>query len=209
VASENYSLALSLLDFVPNLAFLAGAVLLVLWARRTNGQLGAILMVAGSALVFVGGTTKAIWKLIVTIGGGDIVWLGELQFMLLAPGFLAMLVSASLALGHERKRQRAGWAAMAAWKIPLLAIMVLSSLGLHLILSTLAFRRKARVAGILYMVAVLCMLSLAGMASGEQSIARQWIEEGVNSVGQISFAVGSYLLYARYRSGGTKASPQA
>jgi hypothetical protein len=34
------------------------------------------------------------------------------------------------------------------------------------------------------------------MASSlEQTVANQWLEEGVNSLGQISFAVGSYLLY--------------
>jgi hypothetical protein len=41
------------------------------------------------------------------------------------------------------------------------------------------------------------MLGLAGLAGGEQSIARQWIEEGINATGQIAFALGSYLLYSR------------
>jgi hypothetical protein len=68
------------------------------------------------------------------------------------------------------------------------------------VLSYTAFRQRAHLAGALYIVAILCMLSMAGLASTEQTIARQWLEQGINSLGQIAFALGSYLLYARYRA---------
>jgi hypothetical protein len=197
---EIYSLGLSLLDFVPNLAFLVGAIYLVRWVWLTGSVTSVVTMIVGSALVFLGGTTKALWKLLYTLGTGDFWLLGELQFMLLAPGFLSMLVSVVLVLKQARKRWKAGWVAMAAWKIPLLATMTLSSLGMQGILSYIAFRRKAHLAAALYMVAILCMLGLAGLAGGEQSVARQWIEEGINSAGQIAFALGCYLLYSRFRA---------
>jgi hypothetical protein len=38
---------------------------------------------------------------------------------------------------------------------------------------------------------------MAGMAGGDQGIAEQWIEEGVNSAGQVASAGASVLLYAR------------
>jgi hypothetical protein len=155
-------------------------------------------MIAGSSLVLVGGTSKAIWKLLVTLGVGDFWLLGELQFMLLAPGFLAMLVSVILTFTAERSQGDAARLAMAPWKIPLLATMTVSSLGLQGLLSYLAFRRKARLAGAMYVVAILCVLSMAGLAGGEQSIARQWIEESINAAGQIAFALGSYWLYLRF-----------
>jgi hypothetical protein len=89
---------------------------------------------------------------------------------------------------------------MAPWKIPLLATMTLCSLGVHGMLSYLAIRRQAYLAAAMFIVAVLLMLGMAGMATGEQTVARQWVEEGVNSVGQIAWAVGSYLLYSRVRN---------
>lgn len=202
MANEAYSLWLSLLDFVPNLAFLVGAYYLVRWVWLTSSRLSVVAMIAGSSLVLLGGTSKALWKLLYTIGTGDFWLLGQLQFMLLAPGFLAMLVSVVLVLRQERERWKAGLVAIAAWKIPLLATMTLSSLGLQGILSYIAFRRKARLAAAMYIVAILCMLSMAGLAGGDQSVARQWIEEGINSLGQIAFALGSYLLYSRYRVDG-------
>ena len=127
-----------------------------------------------------------------------IFWLlSELQFILLAPGFLAMLASVLLVLRQERTRWETGLPAMALWKIPLLATVTLASLGLQGTLSYMAFRRKVYLAATMYVVAILCMLGLAGLASGEQTIARQWIEEGINTSGQIAFALGSYLLYSR------------
>ena len=195
--SETHSLGLVLLDFVPNLAFLVGAYFLVRWVKLTSSRLSVVAMIAGSALVFLGGTLKATWKLLYTLGIGDFWLLSELQFILLAPGFLTMLASVLLVLKQERKSWKPGSLAMAPWKIPLLGTMTLSSLGLQGILSYIAFRRKAYLAATIYIFAILCMLGLAGLAGGEQTIARQWIEESINATGQIAFALGSYLLYSR------------
>jgi hypothetical protein len=189
---------LSLLDFVPNLAFLVGAYYLVCLVRLTSSTLSLVLMIAGSFLVLLGGTTKALWKLLYTLGIGDYWLLGELQFMLLAPGFLAMLVSLVLVLRQERKRWETALVAMAPWKIPLLATMTLSSFGVYGILSYMALWRKARLAAGMYILTILCTLGMAGLAGGEQSVTRQWIEEGINTLAQVAFALGSYLLYSRF-----------
>lgn len=195
--NEAYTLGLSLLDFVPNLAFLVGAYFLVRLVMLIGNRFSIVTMIVGSSLVFLGGMSKALWKLLSTMRVADVWWLSELQFVLLAPGFLAMLVGVVLVARGERGRWKAGLPAMAPWKIPLLATMTLSSLGLQGVLSYMAFRRKAYLAAVMYIVAIVCMLGMAGMASGEQSVGRQWLEEGINSVGQIAFAFGGFLLYSR------------
>jgi hypothetical protein len=53
--------------------------------------------------------------------------------------------------------------------------------------------------GLAFLITLLCLIGMGGMASAEQTIPQQWIEEGVNSVAQISFAIGSYLLYRNYK----------
>jgi hypothetical protein len=88
---------------------------------------------------------------------------------------------------------------MALWKIPFLAVMTVCSLGLHSVLSYLSFRRRARLAGGMFVLAALALLAMAGLAGGEQTVALQWTEESINSVGQLAFATGSYLLFRRYR----------
>lgn len=203
----DYSLGLCLLDFVPNLAFLVGAYFLVRTAQLVKRRRCARMMMGGALLVFLGGTLKALWKLLYTTGVGDLRICSEAQFVLLAPGFLGLLLSAMMLARRERPAMAGGGPAvlgMAAWKIPFLIVMTLCSIGAYGILTTVAFRRGARLAGALFIVAVLCLFAMSGMASGEQTVARQWIEEGINSTGQLAFAMGSFLLYRSYRRGGAE-----
>jgi len=197
--TEGYSLKLCLFDFVPNLAFLVGAIFLVRAARLARGRRCAWLVASGSLLIFLGGMLKAIWKLLLTTGVGDVRLLSEVQFVLLAPGFLLLFIGVLVWARGDRLGARASGRpvlpAMAVWKIPFLAVTTLCSVGAYGLLAYIAFRRGARLAGALFIVALLGLLAMSGMAGGGQSVARQWIEEGINSFGQIVFALGSYLLH--------------
>ncbi len=198
---ETYTLPLVLLDFVPNIAFLVGAFFLVRTVRLARGQSCSRMCMGGSLLVFSGGILKATWKLLFTLGIADIQWMSDIQFILLAPGFLALLVTTILLARTRTFQAPTVVLAMATWKIPLLAMMTLSSLGAQGILTYISFKRKARIAAYLFIVAVLCMLGMSGMASGsEQTVATQWIEESMNTIGQVAFAVACWLLYRNYTS---------
>ncbi len=183
------------MDFVPSLAFLVGSYFLARFVRLQRNPFSFVVVVAGSSLVFLGGAFQALWKLLYTLGVADIRLMSNLQFVLLAPGFLTMLLGVIAVARRERRAWKTALLGIAPWKIPLLATMTLCSLGVQGILTHLAFRRRARLAAAMYILAVLCMFGMAGMAGGEQSIARQWVEESINSLGQIAYALGSYLLY--------------
>lgn len=196
---ETYTLPLVLLDFVPNIAFLVGAFFLVRTVMLARGKPCSRMCMSGALLVFAGGILKATWKLLYTLGIADIQWMSQIQFILLAPGFLALLVTAILLARAKPFKAPAIAMAMAGWKIPLLAIMTLSSLGAQGILTYISFKRKVPLAAYLFIVAVLCMLGMSGMASGsEQTVAAQWIEESMNSIGQIAFAAACWLLHRNY-----------
>jgi hypothetical protein len=192
-----YSLSLALFDFVPILAFLVGAYFLVRIAVQHRGTPCGRMMLAGTGLVFTGGFLKASWKILYVLDVGDFQFMSEAQFILLSIGFTGMLVAVSYLARSLARGETLGAALMiSTWKIPFLTIMTICSLGAHGILSFISFKKKAPLAGTLFILAILCMLGMSGMASSlEQTVANQWLEEGVNSVGQISFAVGSYLLY--------------
>jgi hypothetical protein len=198
-----YTIELCLLDFVPNLAFLVGAFFLVRMARLARGRRCAWLMTSGALLIFLGGTLKAIWKLLYTTGIGDVRIFGEAQFVLLAPGYLLLLASIVALTRGDRSVARAGGRptvlALAVWKIPFLIVTTLCSIGAYGFLTYIAFRRGARLAGVLLILALACLFAMSGMASGEQTVARQWIEEGINSAGQSAFAAGSFLIYRTFR----------
>lgn len=195
---ETYPLALALFDFVPNLAFLIGAFFLVKLVQRERGARCARMLMAGTTLIFLGGTLKAVWKLLYTLQLADLQLLSTQQFVLSGFGFLAMLTAIILlarGLRTGSKPRMPGMLALAPWKIPFLAVMTISSLGAGGILAYIAFRRRAWLSGVLFAVFVISLLAMAGMSSGSQTVAAQWLEEAVNSIGQISFAVAAYGLY--------------
>jgi hypothetical protein len=78
--------------------------------------------------------------------------------------------------------------------------MTVTSLGAHGMLTYIAFRRKAPRAAAGFIIAFLGVLAMGGMASAQQTIALQWIEESINSVGQLGFMAGSILLYKNYKT---------
>jgi hypothetical protein len=198
--NEGYTLSLALFDFVPNMAFLVGAYFLVRLVLMERGTRCGRMMMAGTLLVFLGGFFKATWKLLYATGTADIQWMSQIQFVLLAPGFLAMLVAIILTARQQRESGKLPLLAIAPWKIPLLAVMTICSIGAQGVLTYIAFRRRVKVAGFLFALAVLCTFGMGGLASGEQTVAKQWIEESINAVGQISFAIGSFLLYRDFRN---------
>lgn len=193
-----YPLALALYDFVPVAFFFIGAIFLVRMAKLMCSVRGGRLATAGSALVFLGGFLKAIWKLLYTIGAGDFQMLSESQFVLLAPGFLALLIVVIWMARSERvvkEREAAIILAMAAWKIPFLIVMTLTSMGVQGILTYTSFRRGEKRAAAGFIVAFLCLVGLGAMASSEQTLIKQWIEQSINTIGQLGFMLGSILLY--------------
>ncbi len=197
---EAYPLSLALFDFVPVTLFLVGAFFLVRIAIQMRGSPCGRMAMAGSLLVFLGGFLKATWKLLYAAELADIRWMSEVQFALVAPGFLALLVTAILMARGRTQTAAPPVMAIAAWKIPLLAIMTLSSMGAQGILAYLSFRRKARLAAVGFIVAFLCLVAMGAMASGEQTVARQWVEESINTLGQLGFMVGAVLLHRNVRA---------
>lgn len=197
-----YTIGLVILDFVPVFAFLVAAFFLVKITLLTRGKPCGRMMMAGTLLVFTGGFLKVIWKLLYTLNIANLKIMSELQFILLAFGFFAMLVSIILITQKEKGNAHPGNTviAMAAWKIPFLAVMTICSLGAQGILTYISFQKKARLAAAMFILAVLCMLGMSGMASSvEQTITMQWVEESINTTGQIALAIGSYLLYRVFK----------
>ncbi len=203
VIEETYPLALALFDFTPVTFFLIGAYFLVHIATRMRGFRCGRLAVAGSLFIFLGGFLKAIWKLLYTIGVGNFQLLSESQFVLVAPGFLALLLAVIWMARSERMGKMGNASpilAIAPWKIPLLIVMTLACMGVQGILAYIAFRHNAKFAAAGFIVAFLCLVGMGALASGEQTLARQWIEQSINAVGQLGFMIGSILLHRNVKS---------
>jgi len=205
---ETYPLSIAIFDFVPVFMFLVGAFFLTRIAIQQRSTACGRMVMAGALLIFLGGLLKAIWKLLYTVNIADIQWMSQIQFILVAPGFVALLVVAILIARGRRKSKATPLLAIAVWKIPLLAIMTLASMGANGILTYISFRRGARLAGAAFVVAFLALVGMGAMASGEQTLARQWIEESMNTVGQLGFMLGSIWLYQNFQTQGSEINCQ-
>jgi len=197
--NETYSIGLALLDFVPNIAFLVGAFFLVKIALLVRGTKCSRMVMAGSLLIALGGILKATWKLLYAANVGDFQLMSQAQFVLVAPGFLAILV-AVIIMARKSTKVAMPLLALAGWKMPFLFVMTLCSLGAQGILAYISFQRKAKLAAVGFIIAFMGLLAMGGLASAEQTVAMQWIEESINSLGQIGFMFGSILLFNNYKS---------
>lgn len=127
--------------------------------------------------------------------------MSQAQFILLAPGFLALLIAIIL-MARKIRNIAASVIAIVPWKVPLLAVMTLSSMGSQGILAYMAFQRRNILAAAGFIIAFLCLVAMGAMASGEQTLARQWIEESINVIGELGFMLGAILLYRDYKLNG-------
>ena len=199
--NESYSIGLALMDYVPNIAFLIGAFYLVRIIVSARGKACSRMVMAGAILIALGGLLKATWKLLYAADAGNFQFLSQVQFTLIAPGFLALAV-AVIILARKRSKKATPLAAVVAWKVPFLAIMTICSMAANGILTYISFKRGAKLAAIGYILAFLALIAMGGMASAEQSVAMQWIEESINSIGQIGFMFGGILLFKNYKKFG-------
>ncbi len=200
------SLSLALVDFLPSLFFFTGSIFIVRLAYRMRGKNCGLLALAGTFMVFMGGFFKAAGKLIYALNGTDVVFFNQGQFVWLGLGFLGLLLAAIL-LARRTRAAASGTvvmpafaAAMALWKMPFLFLMTLASLGVNGIFAYLSFRRKLYWAAAGFVVAFLCLLAMGGMASAEQTLPQQWIEEITNSLGNLGFMLGGIVLDRKFGS---------
>ena len=192
---ENYTLSLALVDYLPSIAFGVGAYFLTRFGYSIKGKLGSGIMALGSCLVFIGGLSKATWKLLLVLYELDSRLFDDSLFILQAPGFCLMLI-ASITITRSRYIKSNKLPVIALWKVPLLAVVTISSLGMYGTLASYSYRNHLRTAGWFFVLTIIIVLGMSGMASwGDQTIVRQWIEEGINTIGQLSFAMGSIILF--------------
>jgi hypothetical protein len=112
-----------------------------------------------------------------------------------------------MARGHKLTSSSSVLPAMAAWKIPFLFVLTVTSLGAEGILAYASFKRKALPAAIGFIVGVLGILAMGALSSAEQTLTMQWIEEIINAVGQLGFMTGCILLYRNFKATGCETVP--
>ncbi|MHA1618342.1 MAG: hypothetical protein ACTSVZ_03605, partial [Promethearchaeota archaeon] len=157
--SEEYSIAIALVDFIPTLLFPTGAYFFQKFFKKQNHTQSQILWIIGGLLVFLGGLFKAIWKLNMALTQNSILFLTESLFVFQAVGFTCMFVGTLMFIrrsgfsnntdisnktdipNNSEISKSTPLTALALWKVPFLAIQTLTCLGTYGLLVYYAFKK--------------------------------------------------------------------
>ncbi|GIK55680.1 MAG: hypothetical protein HND44_05375 [Chloroflexi bacterium] len=218
-----YTLSLALVDFLPVVFTAVGLFFIVRMVAYINGRQGRVAAL-GAGLTVAGGFFKAVWKLLMATSGGemDIRLLDDALFILMAPGytllafsvwqtvravrgqktyhvwrapviFIGVMFALSAALYVSRP-------ASPAWERILLSVMVLATVMTGVLLILFSFRQKLTLAGTLFIINLVGVFLLNGLARmPEQTIALQWIEESINAISWLAFMVAAVRVYGYTR----------
>ena len=210
---EEITLGLALEDYLPVILSLVGIWFIAQMIGQVDEENGRLAIV-GLILVGIGGLTKATWKLVIATSGNDIAILDNSLFIFLAPGFACL--SWALWAGQQKLRgfevpERIwlrplliflpfGIAAFAlagqggrTWVFVLLGVTTLKNAIFLVNLSRQAWWQGQKRESVIFGVTLALSFVLSGLARMEQTVALQWVEQGVNTVAQGAF------LYAAWR----------
>lgn len=204
---QTYTVGLALFDVVPVVLSVLGCWLLARIVVRVLPALGRAAYL-GVVLIAVGGGAKALWKIILTTAGTDVTWMEQMLFPFLSVGFMLLLWSLwSAIVGRAIVRWPfvvvvlLGFAGTIATQrsTPLLAVAAGAALMTSGVAIRWAVMVRRPVPVVLYAVGMGFSVVLAYLAGPkiEQTLAMQWVEEGVNTVGQLCFLLASWLLSRR------------
>jgi hypothetical protein len=215
---EEFTLGLALYDFVP-VALTGVAVYFIARLIQAAEVDYAALAFAGAGLVFTAGLLKALWKLNATLTGGDVLWMANALFPLMAAGFALLAAGMWGAQRRLRDRRAPGWfwlvplaligvtygvAAYQTWGAgvergwfgPVMNLASLANITLTVLLFGTAWRQGRRGLAFLFLVNLAMVFALIPIAQMEsQSIAIHWFEQTLTAVGAGTFALASYRLY--------------
>lgn len=202
---ENYSIILAIVDFVPVLFFLLAAIKLLKGFKDFFNSVTDVLFKSGFMMIFLAGLLKAVWKMFAALGVFDFYPLNVMFLPVQAVGFIFVGVSLiSLLVSTKNKVFTEVILSASLTLLPAyggsVIFLVLMTLGQTLItisLCVLAGRKGLKSCIILFVVSFVCAMSMGGMSAIEKMLsvtAANWVEEIINSVGQVSLFVGSCLL---------------
>jgi hypothetical protein len=218
-----YTLSLALVDFLPVTFTAIGLYFIYRMVAHINPTQGNVAAL-GAILTVAGGFFKALWKTFMASTGGtlDINWMEDGLFVFMAPGYTLLawsvwqtvrtvqgkktfnvwltpiiIIAVMFASSYYLYTSNPG---SPAWERVLLSVMVLATVITGILLIVFGFRQKLPLAGWLFIINLVGIFLLNGLARmDDQTIALQWIEESINAVAWLCFAIAAKKIYDNTR----------
>ena len=214
--AEDYSLIMGIVDFIPVILFaLAGCILIKVLFNVLKKPF-AVLFSSGVTLALIAGTFKATWKVLVSLNICDFYPFNvmfmptqSLAFILMGVGLLSMLFDKDIR--NPAKVNVVVWplvillvlerapVKMVDGNIAFIAMLVIGEIMIATALCFLAVKNKNWLCLALFIVSFICLMVMGAMKPlstklGLTVTASNWIEQSINTVGQITLLLGCYFM---------------
>ena len=191
-----FTVPMALVDYIPVLLFGAAAVLLQRDLYSKMPKYAFACFAAGTINLFIAGFLKATWKLLYALGTCDFQALNTMFLPTQSIGFLLAGLGVVLMLAGRKLRVLAVVPPVFSGTMLFISMMVLGLGTICTGLSIVAVRMKKSSAALLFVLSFLCSMGMGYLSSRDAaSAAVNWIEQGVNCVGQGAMLLGALTLH--------------
>lgn len=187
----DFSVPMGLADFVPVFLFGVAAVLLQRDLYNKMPKYAFACLAAGSIDAFLAGFFKALWKLLYALGVCDFHVLNTMFLPTQSLGLLLTGLGIVLMLTQRKQAALAVAPPLFSGTLVFVSMMVLGLGGMCAGLSVVAAKMKKKGLIVIFVLCFVCYMGMGYLASrGGNSAMDNWIEQGVNTLGQILLLVG-------------------
>ena len=191
-----FTVPMALVDYIPVLLFGAAAVLLQRDLYNKMPKYAFACFAAGTINLFIAGFLKATWKLLYALGICNFQSLNIMFLPTQSIGFLLAGLGVVLMLAGRKRRVLAVVPPVFSGTMLFISMMVLGLGTICTGLSIVAVRMKKSNAALLFVLSFLCSMGMGYLSSRDAaSAAVNWIEQGVNCVGQGAMLLGALTLH--------------
>ena len=192
----NFTIPMALMDYLPVLFFGYAAALLQqdLYDKMRKSHFA--LFAAGTINIFAAGFLKATWKLLYAAGICDFTALNTMFLPVQSIGFLLAGLGIVLMMTSRKKAVLAVAPPVFSGSFIFITMMVLGLGSICTVLSILAVKMKKKGAMVLFIAAFLCSMGMGAMSGRDATLAWvNWVEQGINCVGQGLLLWGVVMLH--------------
>ncbi len=191
-----FSVPMALADFVPVALFAVAAVLMQRDLYNKMPKYAYACFAAGCVDVFLAGFLKALWKLLYAMNLCDFHVLNTMFLPVQSIGLLLTGFGLILMLTSRRSAALAVAPPVFAGTFVFIAMMVAGLGAMCASLGIVAARMKKKGLIVLFVLTFLCYMAMGYLASRDgSSEAMNWIEQGVNTLGQALLLCGVVSLH--------------
>lgn len=191
-----FSVFMALTDFIPVVLFGISAVLMQRDLYNKMTKYAFACFAAGCADLFLAGFLKALWKLLYALGICDFQVLNTMFLPTQSIGFLLAGLGIVIMFFGRKSAALAVAPPVFRGTVLFVAVMVLGLGAICASLSVLAVRMKKKGLVFVFALVFFCYMGMGYLASRDSaSAAANWVEQGVNCLGQLLMLAGVGTLH--------------